>query len=139
MLFYVLLGIILLFFLFLIMKNLFNSKKICAICLAVSIAWIVLLSLYFLEIFTNKTIIAILMGQTSIGLFYFLNEKLGIFKLPFILTAISIIYFILEEIGLKVIYLLISLWFIFLVIYIFKTNKNFGVFANKLIECCKKW
>src|SRR3989338_7177930 len=87
-----------LFFLFLILRNF--SKKICVICLSVSLTWVVLLSLYFLDIFTDKTLIAILMGQTSLGLFYLFYDKLSVFKLPFILTFVSLIYFVLEKIEL---------------------------------------
>ena len=139
MLFYILLGITGLFFLVLLVKSMLKNKKICAICLSVSLTWIILLSFYFLGIFTDKTLIAILMGQTSIGLFYFFNEKLNVFKLPFILTLVVLIYFTLEKIELNVIYLLISFWIIFTLIYLFKSNKNLRIFANKLIDCCKKW
>ena len=137
-LFLTLIGIIALFFLFLIAKNIFNSK-ICAICLSVSLTWIVLLSLYFLDIFTNKVLIAILMGQTSIGLFYLFYEKLSVFKLPFLLTLISAIYFVLEKFELNTLILLIALWFLFSLVYLFKSNKKINIFANKIVECCKNW
>jgi hypothetical protein len=130
-------GITILFFLFLILRNF--SKKICAICLSVSLTWIVLLSLYFLGIFTDKIIIAILMGMSALGLFYMFYEKLSVFKLPFILTLIYLIYFILEEINLNASYFLLSLWIFFFLIYLFRKNRNFIRFVNKLIECCRNW
>ena len=139
MLFYVLLGITALFFLILLAKSMLKNKKICAICLSVTLMWIVLLSFYLTEIFADKIIIGILMGQTSLGLFYLFNEKLSVFKLPFILSLIALIYFVLEKIELSVIYFLISLWVIFTLVYLFKSNKNLLGFTNKLIECCRKW
>ena len=136
-LFLTLAGITILFFLFLIMRNL--SKKICAICLAVSLSWIILLTFYFWGYFLDKTIIAILMGMSVLGLFYMFYEELSVFKLPFILTLISLIFFILEEINLNAIYFLLSLWIFFFIVYIFRKNPLLKYGINKLIECCKKW
>lgn len=133
----VLIGISVLFLLFLILRNF--SKKLCAICMSVSSAWIILLILYFMEIFTDRLIIGILMGMSAIGLFYLLHDKLSVFKLPFILTLIFLIYSVLENFSTNSLYLLISLWVFFGFIYLFKSNKNFSGFVNKLIECCKKW
>ncbi len=138
-LFLSLIGIMGLFFLFFAIRNIFNSKKICTICLSVSLTWIFLLSLYFLKIFPDKTIIAVLMGQTSIGLFYLFYEKLNVFKLPFLLTLTSVIYFIFEGIKLNAMFLLAGIWVSFSLIYLFKSNKKINVFANKLVECCRKW
>src|SRR3989304_9072472 len=105
-LFLTLAGITILFFLFLIMRNL--SKKICAICLAVSLSWIILLTFYFWGYFLDKTIIAILMGMSVLGLFYMFYEELSVFKLPFILTLVFIVYSILESFSINSLYLLRS-------------------------------
>ncbi|MFH1325369.1 MAG: hypothetical protein ABIH49_01190 [archaeon] len=116
-----------------------SKDKFCVICASVSLTWIVLLILYFLGIFTDKIIIAILMGMSALGLFYLVYDKLSVFKLPFILTLIALIYFILEKFELNTVYFLAILWFFFTLIYFFKSNKNLQVFANKLVECCRKW
>ena len=137
-----LVGITLLFVIFLIFKEFLSKKskdKFCVICFSVSLTWIILLVLYFTAIFTDKTIIAILMGQTSLGLFYLFYEKLNVFKLPFLLTLIAVIYFILESFEIKSLFLLAGLWILFFIIFIFKSNKKLSNFANKIIECCKKW
>ncbi|MEK6812122.1 MAG: hypothetical protein AABX76_01040, partial [Nanoarchaeota archaeon] len=82
----ILTGISALFFMLLALKNLFNIKKVCIICASVSLTWIVLLTFYLLKIFTDKTIIAILMGQTSLALFYIwekkVKNKVRLFRLP---------------------------------------------------------
>jgi hypothetical protein len=137
-----LVGITLLFVIFLIFKEFLSKKskdKFCVICFSVSLTWIILLVLYFTAIFTDKIIIAILMGQTSLGLFYLFYEKLNVFKLPFLLTLIAVIYFILESFEIKSLFLLAGLWILFFIIFIFKSNKKLSNFANKIIECCKKW
>ena len=135
----ILIVITVLFFLLLAIKNLFNVKKLCAICLSVTIGWIALLVLYFFQIFSDKIIIAILMGHTSLGIYYLLEKKVNkrflLFRLPYLLTSISIIYFILEGFNLNTLILLAVIWLFFAPIYLFKFNK----LAKKIIECCKKW
>lgn len=141
-LFLALMGITALFFLFLGIKEIFSKKiksRFCVICISISVTWIVLLILYFNNLFFDKTILAILMGQTSLGLFYFFYEKMDIFKLPFLLALIATIYFVLEKFSIKAIYFLVVLWIFLLAIHLFKKNKNFRTFANKLVGCCKKW
>ena len=137
-----LIGITSLFVILLIFKEFLPEKfkdKFCVICFSISLTWIILLILYFSGIFTDKTIIAILMGQTSLGLFYLFYEKLNVFKLPFLLTLIAVIHFIFEDFEIKSLFLLVGLWIIFSIIFVFKSNKKLSNFANKIIECCKKW
>ena len=82
----VLIGIVILFFILLVLKNIFNLKKFCAICISITLVWVLLLISYFLNIFIDKTIIAILMGHTSLGIFYLwekkTKEKFKVFRLP---------------------------------------------------------
>jgi len=139
----VLIGIVILFFILLVLKNIFNLKKFCVICASITLMWIVLLTLYFLNIFIDRMVIAILMGQASLGIFYLwekkTKEKFKVFRLPLLLTFIFTIYFILESFSLNSLIFIMVLWLIFLVIYLFRTNKTLYSLANKLIECCKKW
>jgi hypothetical protein len=134
-----LVGIVLLFFVLLTIKSFFNIKKFCTICLSVTLTWMTLLILYFIGIFTDKIILAILIGHTSLGIYYILEKKvrkeLLIFRLPYLLTSISLIYFILSGFILNGLYVLLGLWLLFILTYLFKFNK----FTKKIIECCKKW
>ena len=136
-------GITLFFFVILALKNILNIKKTCAICLSVILAWAVLLVLYFLVIFTDKMIIAVLLGHTSLGLYYIFERKVKksvlVFRLPLLLTFIFIIYSILERFSFNTFTFLIILWFIFSLIYSFKNIKGFNKFATKIIDCCKRW
>ena len=141
--FYVLVGITALFFVILALKNILNLKKACAICFSVTLTWAVLLALYFLKIFNDKIIIAILMGHTSLGLYYIFERKVRknalVFRLPLLLTFIFIIYSILEIFSFNSLIFLIILWLIFALIYLFRSTSGFSKFVNKLIECCKRW
>lgn len=136
---WILIGITALFFLLLALKSIFNVKKACVICLSVTLAWITLLILYFLNLFPDKIIIAILMGHTSLGLYYILEKKVKkdflLFRLPYLLTSILVIYYVLNGSVINSSYFVLGLWFIFLTIYLFKNNN----IAKKIIECCKKW
>jgi len=136
---WIFIGITLLFFLILALKNILNLKKICVICFSITLMWITLLTLYFLDIFTDKIIIAILMGHTSLGLFYILEKKIKknflLFRLPYLLTSISLVYFILNGFITSILYFILGLWLLFTLIYLLKFNK----LTKKIIECCKKW
>ena len=136
---WILIGITALFFLLLALKSIFNVKKACVICLSVTLTWITLLILYFLNLFPDRIIIAILMGHTSLGLYYILEKKVKkdflLFRLPYLLTSILVIYYVLNGSVINSSYFFLGLWLIFLTIYLFKNNK----IAKKIIECCKKW
>ena len=136
---FVLIGITVLFFLLLALKNIFNLKKVCVICLSVTLSWAILLVFYFLNIFNDKIIIAILMGHTSLGIYYILEKKVKknflLFRLPYLLTGIFIIYIIIGDFNINSLFFILALWVLFFIIYLFKFNK----FAKKIIECCKKW
>jgi len=135
----ILLGISVLFFVFLGVKKVMKSKNLCVICTTITTSWIILLALYLLEIFIDTTILAILMGHTSLGVYYILErrvkERLLIFRLPYILTSITIIYFVLGGFLLDAFYFIFALWGLFLIIYLLRNNK----LAGEILECCKKW
>ena len=142
-----LLSITLLFFLFLIIKEILNKdlkEKFCVICAAVTLTWIILLILYWFNIFKNEIIIALLMGQTSLGIFYYIefkvNNELKIFGLPFLLTLTFIAYIIINPYQItNALILLVILWLFFILIYFYKSNSKINKIIKKLIECCKKW
>lgn len=144
MLLYVLLGISALFFFVLLIKSLTKNKKICAICSAVFIAWFSLLVLFYAGKFSNQIIISVLLGMSITGIYYLAEKnagkKLTIFRLPFILTLISLGYFLVAlNFQFNAIIFILALWLAFFLLYLFKENPPLSSFANKLIECCKKW
>lgn len=138
----ILIGIIGIFLILLFVKS-FSKKEFCVICSSVTLTWIGLLVLYFYGYFMDKMIIAIMMGMTSLGIYYTWENKVKknktIFRLPLILTLIFIVYSVLEIFILNSFLFLIGLWFVFGLIYLFRENSSFRNFSNKLIECCKKW
>lgn len=139
---WVLMSITILFLILLLIKSIIK-REFCVLCVSVALSWITLLMLYHNNLFANKTIIAILMGMTALGIYYFLEKKikreLTIFRLPFLLTLVFIIYTALESFSLNSLIFLVVLWVVFILIYLFRHNTGFNKFTNKLIECCKKW
>lgn len=136
-----------LFFIFLFIKQISPEKikrKFCVICAAVSVGWLALLILFKLKIFLNFEIIALLMGQTILGIFYLwenkTREKFKLFRLPFLLTLTTTAYFILiSNILIMPLLFLIILWFIFCIIYLLRDKESMGEIFRKILECCKKW
>ncbi len=141
----ILIGISVLFFVLIGIKEIFRKRaeKFCVICIAVIITWVTLLVLYWYGLFNDKLLIALLMGHTSLGIFYLIEKKvkkkIKLFRLPFLLTLIFVIYSILEGLIYSGIYSLIILWIMFLLIYLFKSNKTAKIFFKKIVECCKGW
>ena len=132
-----------LFVFFILFNTIFSKFKVCAICAAVSATWLSLLGLYLLGKFEDKIIIAILAGQSVVGIYYFLekkvSEKLLVFRLPFLLTLTAVIYLIFSGIkyviGLTL--LLIFIWIVMAFLFIYSSNPKLNALVNKIVECCK--
>lgn len=139
--------IIILFFLLLLVKERLPKRlkdQFCVLCATILISWLVLLLLHLFGIYSDLVLLSLLMGQTIIGFFYFLEkrvkEELRIFTLPFILSFTFLFYSILtKEIIILVFLMLIALWGLLLFVYMYRSNKNLNKFVNKLVECCKRW
>ncbi len=149
----VLIEITFLFFLLLIFKSIFlKEKKICTICAAMSLTWIILLALSILGQFSNPVLVALLIGQTVIGIFYMVEQKvreeLTVFRLPFLLTLTYIAYELLAftllretnyNLFLESAIFLGALWALFLLFYFYRHHPVFQNKVQKIIECCKRW
>jgi hypothetical protein len=146
-LFFVLAAMVVLFFAILLVKELLKNylKEFCAVCAAVSLTWIVLLVLYWLRIFDNTIILALLIGESTVGVFYLVEAKvrkeLALFRLPFLLTLIVAGYSLVSvpDDLIKSSMLLVSLWFLFMIVHIYKDNPAFSSAVKKIVECCKRW
>ena len=139
-------GIIGLFVLILIVKAFLGKKgeKICAICSAFTLTWILLLVLYYLGIYDNLLLIGLLMGLTILGIYYTWERNVKkdktIFRLPVLLTLVLTGYYILTlENIIKELIILVVLWVLFLGIYRYRNNIKTKSFIDKIVECCKKW
>ena len=136
-------GITALFFIIFFIRFFLSEKKrnlICSICLAATLTWIYLL--IFLP--KEKLITALLMGITLLGIFYTVenNVKRGLklFRLPFLVTLITIGYYLLtlQNIAEELFFSAV-LWILFFITYCYRKKPRFKKLVGKIIECCKEW
>jgi hypothetical protein len=136
-------GISVLFFVLLGLKNIFKNKKLCVICASVILTWIILLVLLLIGAFGDKIIIAILMSMTALGIYYLLERKVKkkfmVFRLPLLLSFIFIIYMILEDFNFSSLIFITALWVLFFIVYLSRTQSSVKTFFKKIVECCKRW
>lgn len=130
------------FFLLLLIKNVFKLK-FCVICSSFTLTWVGLILLGYFGYFQDRVLIALLMGHASLGLFYLFEEKVKrdvkILRLPVLLTLMMSAYAVVFDfnVDFSAYILLLALWVIFGFVYLFKNNSRVNTFANKLIECCR--
>ncbi len=137
-----------LFFILLGAKELFSKKikeKFCVICASISFTWLILLVLLYYGLFEDKTIVALLIGQSILGIFYIwekkAKEKIKVFRLPLLLTLILIGYSFIEgfSYNFSVLIFLAVLWIFFSFIFIYRSKGKIGKLFKKILECCKRW
>lgn len=138
-----LIGIAGLFWLLLGVKQQFGWR-ICVICLAVSLTWIAGLGLFHANAFDDPLLVAILMGQSVLGIYYLLERKLaekwGIFRLPFLLTlTYAGIIALRIEIELGILALLTGLWLLSGWIFVYRSQPRMQAIADRVISCCRDW
>lgn len=129
----------------LVLKKLTNSP-ICAICAGVSLTWITLLISYWLDWFAvNPILIAVLMGQSVVGLYYLLERKLKerwhVFRLPFLLSGTLTVYLLLGYTNglLAAVIFVATLWLLTGMLFLSHENPRLRKITESLIACCKNW
>lgn len=141
------LGILLitgLFCILLISKRFSKRLNYCAICVAVTLTWILLLVASWFHIFESRAIIAILMGQTIVGVYYLFEKKVSaellIFRLPVLATATYALYSLLTlTFYIDASLVLVILWIITGTLYTYRANPIIKDKVKALIECCGSW
>lgn len=117
---------------------------VCVICLSISLTWVTLLTLYHTSIIDSPVLVAMLMGQSVLGIYYLVEkrvpEHLTIFRLPFLLTLTLIAYTSISlDLSLATIALVIALWGGIMFLYIYRQRPQVNSFVKKMIDCCSKW
>ncbi len=140
----VLLGIAILFVGLLIIKSM-SKWQFCVICTSVSFTWMTLLALYWLGLFDQPVIIAVLMGQSIVGFYYFLEKKtreeLHIFRLPLLLTLTLVAFMALGVTTdlIQGLNLLAALWVVLTLLFLYRRNPRVRIVVDRIIACCKDW
>lgn len=122
-----------------------SGYRFCVLCVSISGTWLALLALHWLEVFDNPVLLALLMGQTVVGLHYLIesqiSEDLLIFRLPFVLTLTVLFYFAITldptvaPAGLAV----TATWIAAFAVYVRRDADKLKRLARQIIECCKDW
>ncbi len=152
-LFLIFVGVVVLFFILLALKKI-TSLKICVLCFSIALTWLSLLVMLRLKFFDNSLLIALMIGNSIVGVYYLLEnkiaEKFHIFRLPFFLTLIFLGYFLVSATQIKELILTIALlcilWLFFLILYLFGQNfmhkmafPRLKSLISEIIKCCKNW
>lgn len=119
--------------------------KLCAICSAVSLTWLVLLSIYLTRGDTDPLILGILMGGSAVGVMYYLSSKLSekyqLLRFPFLISLFWVIYQVIRTGGpvIQELLIIVGMWIVFGTIFLFYQNNRLKEIGKRLIECCKNW
>lgn len=121
-----------------------GNFEFCVICAAVSGTWIPLLVLYHTGYYHDETVIALLIGQSIVGVFYYLKstvpDDFTVFSLPGLLTATVIGYMALRpEALLPSVMILAILWTFGAVAFAFRNDDRFRTVFDQVIACCRDW
>lgn len=138
-----LLAIAILFVVFLAIKHVVEIE-FCALCAAVSGTWIPLLMLYHAGYYANETIIALLIGQSIVGLFYAIKssipDRFNVYVLPGLLTATVGGYTVLrpEPLAYPIVVLVVT-WALATIAFVYRRDERFRTAFDQLVDCCKDW
>lgn len=120
---------------------------VCALCGAVTVTWIALLVLYYFEYSVDPTLIAILMGGSLVGSGYYLAARLPdrweVFKLPWLITGIAVIYWLLTE-GRgwepEALMVVLTVWLVTAAVeFGGRSSQTLRGAGRQLVECCRNW
>lgn len=117
-------------------------RRLCVICGAVSLTWLILLGLSWLGLFHNPVLLALLMGESVTGVYYLIEKRvpanLFVFRLPFLLTLTVLAYSLISFSSalIPVCWLLLGLWLAARVILASRLDPAKPSLANALINCC---
>lgn len=119
--------------------------KFCAVCVAVSITWLALLVFQLFGYDIDARLIAVLMGESVVGLYFLLEkrapESWQMFRWPYIMTGTVLVYVIVgmrQEIW-RALGVLALLWIVFGAIALFHQYPTLKKIADRLIACCRDW
>lgn len=130
-------SIILLFIIIVALQK--HFKIPCALCGAIALTWLALLILFWMGIWEDPLVIALLMGASITGVLYLLEKRvekdLLVFRAPFVLTMVVMALLLLGQFNMAAIVLLLAAWVVFILIYL----QNRANVVTRLIECCRRW
>lgn len=117
---------------------------ICVICLSVSGTWALLWLLYHTSVIEDTTLLALLMGQSVLGIYYLVEKRVSkellIFRLPFLLSLNVVAFMAITfAVNISAILLVMAIWVVIMLLYMYRHVPWINNQLRKLIDCCGKW
>ena len=125
------LSVILLFFLFTFLKKVFKLN-FCTVCASFFTTWFSLLVLSWFDLYDNLVVVALFMGMSILAIYYIVEESIGIFKFPWLVTTAFIGVSLITSFNWDAFWIILFVWFLFAILYASKSG-----YLKYLIECCK--
>jgi hypothetical protein len=123
----------------------FLRIKICPLCAGVFLTWTALLAMSWLGYAVDRTIVAVLVGESVVGLYHLAEKKFkaewGVFRLPFLLSLTLVAFLLLgaDRRPLPAAAFLAILWLIPAAAYAWRHKPAGRELMKKLIACCRDW
>jgi len=139
----VLLAIVAFFGILLLVKKVFGIK-FCVLCVSVSLTWIGLFVLAKLNRFTDLPLLALLLGESVTGIYYYtqrhIAKELRIFTLPFFLSLTTLAYYLVNPLSnvLLILSVLFGLWITTWVLFIYRNDPGKRSLVENVMDCCNE-
>lgn len=141
---FIALGVLTALFLLLVTIRSVSDRTFCVLCVSVSGTWLFLLGLFFIGRYEEPIIIALLIGQSIVGVYYRLQatlpDRFEIFTLPYILTATVGGYLLLSTANWSTILIALGIvWLVASLGYYYRENQTLRTYFDAVIACCRDW
>ncbi|MBI2484997.1 hypothetical protein HYW18_02525 [Candidatus Uhrbacteria bacterium] len=121
-----------------------TKRALCAVCAAISATWILLLVLSRADLFREPRLVAVLMGESAVGVMFLLARRwpaFALFRLPFLLTLTWLTAIIVGVRGdeAPTLIVLLALWSVFILIHLIRHVSWAGALWRRITACCRNW
>lgn len=136
--------VIIILFVVLLLARRVGGIKFCVLCVSISLTWIGIFVLHKLNRFQDLLLLALLLGESVTGVFYFtqrrVSKELKIFSLPFFLSLTTLAYYLVNPINqvLLILFLLFGLWLAAWIIFIYRNDPGKKKLAENVMDCCSE-
>lgn len=118
------------------------SLRVCVLCATILLGWLALFILYRMGRFQDAILLALLMGQSITGIYYYTEKRvtstLRIFTLPFFLSLTALFYFAITlSLAITVWWVLLGLWIAAYVIFTWRNDPGKQAVAGAVMRCCE--
>lgn len=118
--------------------------RLCALCGAVSGTWLVLLGLSYAGQYVNETVIALLLGQSIVGVLYVLRTRLPaqyeVYSFPFVLGGTVLGYVaVTGELLVEASILTAGVWLAAGLLFTYRENDRVATVFDEVVACCRDW